>query len=190
MSFICFLSAVSTSNIFTLRFFYMHRGIFSVHVRPHARARKCISWALSFEISQTCYCFALRSVNSLCNKNGSKVNSVFSAEVPLPFTLIILSFLLERKKHVRVHGAASYALMIHAFRGCPCLRWRRASAVSPCRTQFCCSHSLCSPRSDPRIRISFWDAVLGPSVSGSGRPGKSSPERAFSLWNKNGSTEL
>lgn len=47
------------------------------------------------EMSQTVTVLDLRSVNSSCNKNSSNENSVLSAEVPQPFTLVSLSFLLE-----------------------------------------------------------------------------------------------
>lgn len=124
----------------------------------------------------------MRSVISVFNRGGSTVNSMVM-QTSCCFHIIhtsdsrLLVFLLENVARIKIGLIHGY------FRGCPCLRLRYASGVSPNRTRLCCLRFLCSPRfvADPRSPISFWGAGRDLSVPGSGRLGKSFPERVFSL---------
>lgn len=119
----------------------------------------------------------MKSVNSVFNRSGSTVNSVVRQTSRCFHNIHTPDVTRMNMVTSQIH------IFFFLFMGCPCLRLRRVSDISPDRTQPRCRCFPCSPRfaADPRTPISFGDAARGPSVSGSERFGKSFPEMVFFL---------
>lgn len=114
-----------------------------------------------------CVVCEMRSVRSTFNRNVSTVNSVLKCPtVFITSTYWTVVCYPCCQKTSQSDQIWLMLLLIHIFRGCPCLHLRHGSGVSPCRFQGGCQHFPCSPHPDPLTLTSSWDVARGLSVLG------------------------